>query len=66
MIRYGAAFIMSFVFALYWTPLMRKAALQLGIVDQPDGSLKKHDECDPISWRIGRLYGLLTDCRSFD
>lgn len=43
MIQYGAAFILSFVFALYWTPLMRRAALQLGIVDSPDGQLKKHD-----------------------
>jgi UDP-GlcNAc:undecaprenyl-phosphate GlcNAc-1-phosphate transferase len=38
---------MSFVFALYWTPLMRKAALQLGIVDKPDGRLKKHDNATP-------------------
>jgi len=47
MIRYGAAFILSFVFALYWTPLMRKAALQLGIVDSPDGRLKKHANATP-------------------
>lgn len=47
MIRYGAAFILSFVFALYWTPLMRRAALQLGIVDKPDGKLKSHDAAIP-------------------
>ena len=47
MIRYGAAFILSFVFALYWTPLMRKAALQLGIVDRPDGKLKMHASAVP-------------------
>src|SRR5580698_2806418 len=47
MIRYGAAFTLSFVFALYWTPLMRKAALQLGIVDRPDGQLKKHHSSVP-------------------
>jgi UDP-GlcNAc:undecaprenyl-phosphate/decaprenyl-phosphate GlcNAc-1-phosphate transferase len=47
MIRYIAAFILSFVFALYWTPLMRKAALQLGIVDKPDGRLKKHENATP-------------------
>src|SRR5215471_16784597 len=47
MIRYGAAFILSFVFALYWTPLMRKAALQLGIVDKPDGRLKKQEDAIP-------------------
>src|SRR5262249_50078986 len=46
-IRYGLAFIVSFVFGLYWTPVMRKAALQLGIVDQPDGQLKQHREAVP-------------------
>jgi UDP-GlcNAc:undecaprenyl-phosphate GlcNAc-1-phosphate transferase len=44
---YGAAFILSFVFALYWTPLMRKAALQLGIVDKPDGRLKTQESATP-------------------
>lgn len=38
---------MSFVFALYWTPVIRKAALQLGIVDTPDGRLKKHEDAIP-------------------
>ncbi len=47
MITHAAAFILSFVFALYWTPLMRRAALQLGIVDTPDGNLKKHDAAVP-------------------
>jgi UDP-GlcNAc:undecaprenyl-phosphate GlcNAc-1-phosphate transferase len=44
MIRYLAGFVLSFVFALCWTPLMRKAAIQLGIVDKPDGKLKKHED----------------------
>src|SRR3972149_10342685 len=47
MITYGAAFFLSFVFALYWTPLMRKAALQLGIIDRPDGRLKNQDMAVP-------------------
>jgi UDP-GlcNAc:undecaprenyl-phosphate GlcNAc-1-phosphate transferase len=47
MFWYAAAFILSFFFALCWTPLMRKAALQLGIVDQPDGKLKNHGESVP-------------------
>ena len=47
MIRHAAAFILSFVFALYWTPLMRRAALQLGIVDNPDGKLKTQDMAVP-------------------
>jgi UDP-GlcNAc:undecaprenyl-phosphate/decaprenyl-phosphate GlcNAc-1-phosphate transferase len=45
--RYAAAFIVSFAFALYWTPLMRKAALQMGIVDKPDGLLKTHETATP-------------------
>jgi UDP-GlcNAc:undecaprenyl-phosphate/decaprenyl-phosphate GlcNAc-1-phosphate transferase len=51
MIRYALAFIMSFVFALYWTPLMRKAAMQLGIVDRPDGLLK--NQRDPVPYLGG-------------
>ena len=47
MIRYGAAFILSFVFALCSTPLLRKAALQLGIMDRPDGKLKNHETAVP-------------------
>ena len=47
MIRYAGAFVLSFVFSLYWTPLMRKAAMQLGVVDKPDGFLKKHEDAVP-------------------
>jgi UDP-GlcNAc:undecaprenyl-phosphate GlcNAc-1-phosphate transferase len=67
MIRYGAAFILSFVFALYWTPLMRKAALHLGIVDKPDGRLKKQKNATPylggLAVFIAFLFtvGVLTD-----
>jgi UDP-GlcNAc:undecaprenyl-phosphate GlcNAc-1-phosphate transferase len=42
-----AAFFLSLVFALYWTPVMRRAALQLGIVDRPDGRLKNHRKETP-------------------
>src|SRR5262245_44377953 len=44
---YIAGFILSLAFALYWTPLMRRAALQLGIVDRPDGRLKTHEDSVP-------------------
>jgi len=47
MIEYGGGFILSFFFALCLTPLMRKAALQLGIVDRPDGKLKAHTKTVP-------------------
>ena len=42
MIRCLAVFLLSLAFALCWTPLMRKAALRLAIVDRPDGELKQH------------------------
>src|SRR5688500_14557946 len=47
MIRYSAAFALSLVFALWWTPLLRTAALQLGILDDPDGNLKTHHQAVP-------------------
>jgi UDP-GlcNAc:undecaprenyl-phosphate GlcNAc-1-phosphate transferase len=62
-----AAFVVSFVLSLYWTPVMRRAALQLGIVDKPDGKLKQHR--DPIPYLGGiavfaaflMTVGVLTD-----
>ena len=59
MIRYGAAFILSFVFALYWTPLMRRAALQLGIIDTPDGKLKKQNSAVPYFGGVAVFLGFL-------
>src|SRR5215471_6132046 len=41
------AFVLSCIFAFYWTPVMRKAALQLGIVDKPDGALKNQQHATP-------------------
>lgn len=35
-------FVLAFSLSIYLTPLMRKAALQFGIVDRPDGKLKNH------------------------
>src|SRR5207247_7812288 len=53
MIEYGGGFILSFFFALCLTPLMRKAALQLDIVDRPDGKLKAHTDTVPYLGGIG-------------
>jgi UDP-GlcNAc:undecaprenyl-phosphate GlcNAc-1-phosphate transferase len=67
MTGYIAAFILSFSLTMYWTPLMRKAALQLGIVDSPDGKLKSQANAVPylggIAVFIGFLLtvGILTD-----
>ena len=61
------AFVLSFVFALLWTPIMRKAALQLGVVDRPDGNLKTHTESTPYLGGIAVFtaflltVGVLTD-----
>ena len=47
MIKFAAAFLLSFGFALFWTPVMRRAALQLGILDSPDNKLKTHENAVP-------------------
>jgi len=64
---YIAGFGLSFVFALCWTPILREAALQLGIVDKPDGKLKKHEDAIPYLGGIAVFaaylltIGILTD-----
>jgi UDP-GlcNAc:undecaprenyl-phosphate GlcNAc-1-phosphate transferase len=42
MMLYIFTLFFSFLLSLYLTPVMRRAALQFGIVDRPDGRLKKH------------------------
>jgi UDP-GlcNAc:undecaprenyl-phosphate GlcNAc-1-phosphate transferase len=44
---YFSGFILSFIFSLCWTPILQQAAIQLGIVDKPDGALKTHREAIP-------------------
>jgi UDP-GlcNAc:undecaprenyl-phosphate GlcNAc-1-phosphate transferase len=48
---YPLTFILSLVLSFYLTPVMRRAALQFGIVDRPDGKLKKHKK--PIAYLGG-------------
>ncbi len=50
-ILYSFTFGVAFLLALYFTPLMRKAALQFGIIDKPDGKLKNHHE--PVAYLGG-------------
>lgn len=38
---YFLAFTLAFLLSLYVTPLVKKAALQFGIIDKPDGKLKQ-------------------------
>jgi UDP-GlcNAc:undecaprenyl-phosphate GlcNAc-1-phosphate transferase len=40
-------FVLSFLLGLYFTPLARQAALRFGIVDHPDGNLKRQAEPVP-------------------
>jgi UDP-GlcNAc:undecaprenyl-phosphate GlcNAc-1-phosphate transferase len=49
-LKYGvdiAAFIVAAACALVLTPVMRRAALQIGLVDKPDGKLKTHENVTP-------------------
>ncbi|KPJ58988.1 MAG: hypothetical protein AMJ42_02350 [Deltaproteobacteria bacterium DG_8] len=39
---YFFTFTLAFLLSLYLTPLVKKAALQFGIIDKPDGKLKQH------------------------
>jgi UDP-GlcNAc:undecaprenyl-phosphate GlcNAc-1-phosphate transferase len=50
-ILYSFTFSVAVLLSLYFTPLMRKAALQFGIVDKPDGKLKNHHE--PVAYLGG-------------
>ncbi len=47
MIRVSGAFVLAMMIALYATPLMREAAIRFGIVDRPDGRLKRQAEPVP-------------------
>ena len=41
-LRYPVAFLGAFAISLYLTPIIRKGALEYGVVDAPDGRLKAH------------------------
>lgn len=45
--RYPAAFISALLMALYFTPVVRKAAFRYGVVDVPNQGLKQHVEPTP-------------------
>lgn len=46
-VRYGLAFGLALAASLWLTPRVREAALRFGIVDRPDGKLKRHREAIP-------------------
>jgi UDP-GlcNAc:undecaprenyl-phosphate GlcNAc-1-phosphate transferase len=47
MFRALLAFSLGLALSLYTTPLMRRAAIQFGILDHPDGQLKNHRDAVP-------------------
>jgi len=55
-----AAFLFSLALGLYLTPLMREAALRFGVVDHPDGSLKKHAKVTPYLGGVAVYLAFLT------
>ncbi len=45
--RFIVAFVAALGLSLYFTPMIRKGAIAYGVVDNPDGNLKKHREPVP-------------------
>lgn len=46
-VRYSLSFLFAFGLSLYFTPVFRSAAQRFGIVDRPDGNLKRQREAIP-------------------
>lgn len=46
-IRLVLGFVLAYLFALVGVPMARRAALEFGVVDRPDGNLKNHREAVP-------------------
>jgi UDP-GlcNAc:undecaprenyl-phosphate GlcNAc-1-phosphate transferase len=49
--KLGLSFMLAVVLSFYLTPIVRAAAVRFGIVDRPDGELKKHQE--PVAYLGG-------------
>ncbi len=45
--RNPAAFLIALFLSLYFTPIIRKAAIRYGVLDVPDSGLKSHGESTP-------------------
>src|SRR5690349_4046987 len=45
--RYPVAFLIALLLALYFTPVIRRAAFRYGVLDHPDTRLKQHREPVP-------------------
>lgn len=51
LVKLGYALLLSMALGLYLTPVVRRAAIRFGIVDKPDGKLKKHEK--PVAYLGG-------------
>ncbi|MGF1509073.1 MAG: MraY family glycosyltransferase [Myxococcota bacterium] len=49
--RAPVTLLVALLLGLYFTPIIRRGALRYGVVDQPDGKLKNHDE--PVAYLGG-------------
>ncbi len=56
---YALTGILAFFITSYFTPIMREAAICFGIVDQPDGKLKKQQEPVPYLGGLAVYLGFL-------
>jgi UDP-GlcNAc:undecaprenyl-phosphate GlcNAc-1-phosphate transferase len=54
------AFIISFLFTLYLVPLFSAIAFKLGVLDVPDGRIKKHDKPIPYLGGVAVYVGFMS------
>jgi UDP-GlcNAc:undecaprenyl-phosphate GlcNAc-1-phosphate transferase len=67
LLHFGATLLLSLGLGLYLTPIVRNAAIQFGILDQPDGNLKRQTEPVPYLGGIAiYLAFLVTLCIVFE
>ncbi|MBI2376826.1 MAG: undecaprenyl/decaprenyl-phosphate alpha-N-acetylglucosaminyl 1-phosphate transferase [Deltaproteobacteria bacterium] len=49
--KYPAVFVVALLLSLYFTPVIRRAAIAYGVLDRPDSKLKQHKE--PVAYLGG-------------
>ncbi|MEE8409588.1 MAG: MraY family glycosyltransferase [Myxococcota bacterium] len=67
LLHFGGTLLLSLALSLYLTPIILRAAVELGVLDRPDGKLKRHEE--PVPYLGGLavyLAFLITLCVVFE
>lgn len=59
LVKVVSSFFLALVLSYYLTPIVREAALRFGIVDRPDGKLKKHEQPVPYLGGLAIFISLL-------